>query len=224
MDRTRATRLWPKTIPAAQKVQEILRKQVRVTPLKKVPGFIGAVDASFLDKAILAVASLYTFPDLIPVQDVWIEEEVRFPYVPGFLSFREGHAMVSALKKLRISPDLLLVDGQGIAHPKGIGIASHLGVILDRPTIGCAKSRLVGEFCGPAQERGSWEYLYYQGEAVGAVVRTRDHTKPLYISPGHRVDILSSVEIILKCVSRYRIPEPLRRADSLSRRLAREAF
>jgi deoxyribonuclease V len=214
--------LWPRDIPTAREVQEILRGRVKIMPLKKPPAYIAAVDASFLDKTIIAVACLYTYPDLILLQDVWIEEESRFPYVPGFLSFREGHAVINALKRLKISPDLILVDGQGIAHPRGIGIASHLGVLLEKPTIGCAKSRLVGEFDEPGLKKGSWEYLSYQGARVGAVLRTRDHTKPLFVSPGHRVDIPSSVEVIMKCIFRYRIPEPLRRTDLISKRMKRE--
>lgn len=220
-ERKRLTRLWPKTIPAAKEIQEILRKRVKVTPLRKLPQYLAAVDASFLDKTIIAVACLYSYPDLIPLQDAWIEEESRFPYVPGFLSFREGHAVINALKKLKISPDLILFDGQGIAHPRGIGIASHLGVLLEKPTIGCAKSRLVGDFDEPGLKKGSWGYLAYQGVRVGAVLRTRNHTKPLFVSPGHRVDIPSSVEVIMKCIFRYRIPEPLRRADIISKRIKR---
>jgi deoxyribonuclease V len=213
--------LWPRDIGAAREVQDILRKRVKILPLRKTPAYIAAVDAAFAGNKVIAVSTLSTFPSLEHRQDAVSWEEIRFPYVPGLLTFREGHAMISALKGLTILPDVILVDGQGIAHPRGIGIASHIGVLLGRPTIGCAKSRLVGEFREPRPRRGSWSYLYYNGREVGAVLRTRDHVKPLFISPGHLIDISSSREIVMECLSGYRIPEPLRRADSLSREFSR---
>jgi deoxyribonuclease V len=194
---------------------------VKILPLRKTPVHVAGVDAAFSDNEVIAVSSLFAFPSLECVQDAVWREETRFPYVPGLLSFREGHAMVNALRRLRIPPDVILVDGQGIAHPRGIGIASHIGVILARPTIGCAKSRLIGEFRDPPTRKGSWSSLYFKGRAVGAVLRTRDHVKPLFVSPGHLIDIPSSIEIVMGCLSCYRIPEPLRRADSLSREFSR---
>jgi deoxyribonuclease V len=143
--------------------------------------------------------------------------------VPGYLVFREGPAIIAALRGLRRQPDVLLVDGQGIAHPRSIGIASHLGVLLDLPAIGCAKTRLIGEYRVPALRKGSWSALHHEGAAVGAVLRTRDGTSPLFISPGHRMDRESSIRIVLACVGRYRIPEPLRCADMLSRSTRRTA-
>ncbi|HXX53860.1 MAG TPA: endonuclease V, partial [Thermodesulfovibrionales bacterium] len=185
--------------------------------LHATPSYVAAVDAAFADNTVIAVASLFAFPSLVCIQDAVQREELRFPYVPGLLSFREGHAMIGALKKLRTPPDVVLVDGQGIAHPRGIGIASHIGILLGKPTIGCAKSRLVGEFREPTSQKGHWSYLYYRGKEVGAVLRTRDHVRPLFISPGYLIDIASSLEIVMGCLSAYRIPEPLRRADALSR-------
>ena len=117
--------------------------------------------------------------------------------------------------------DLILVDGQGIAHPRGLGIASFIGVILDVPTIGCAKSRLVGEYTEPGSRKGSWSPLWYERRTVGAVVRTRDHTRPLFISPGHKIDLASVIQITLASIGRYRIPEPLRCADLLSKKIKR---
>ncbi len=184
-----------------------------------MPSFIAAVDASFAGEEIIAVATLYTYPELSHVRDVFVREKIYFPYVPGFLSFREGHAIVVTIQKLKIKPDLILFDGQGIAHPKGIGIASHIGVILNIPTIGCAKSRLIGEFEEPDKDKGSWTYLRYKGTGVGVVLRTRRNVKPVFVSPGHMIDIKSSIEIVMDCVTEYRIPEPLRRADQLSKKL-----
>ncbi len=139
--------------------------------------------------------------------------------MPGFLSFREGPAIIVTIQKLKTKPDLILFDGQGIAHPKGIGIASHIGVMLNIPTIGCAKSKLVGKFEKPDKDKGSRTYLYYKGERVGAVLRTRKNVKPVFVSPGHMIDIKSAIEIVMNCATEYRIPEPLRRADQLSKRL-----
>lgn len=222
LNNSRARNLWPRDIDTAREIQDILRKKVKILPLRAAPAYIAAVDAAFAGNEVIAVSSLSAFPSLECRQDAVWREEIRFPYVPGLLTFREGHAMISALKRLRIPPDVILVDGQGIAHPKGIGIASHIGVVLGKPTIGCAKSRLIGEFEEPRTQKGNWSYLYYKGKEVGVVLRTRDHVKPLFISPGHLIDIPSSLEIVMECLSGYRIPEPLRRADSLSRGLSRQ--
>lgn len=214
--------LWPATLSEARAVQDRLRRRVKVVPLKRLPVQIAAVDAAFVHDAVVAVASLYSFPAMEHREDAACRERVRFPYVPGYLTFREGHAVVSAVKRLQTAPDLILVDGQGIAHPRGIGIASHIGVILGIPAIGCAKSRLVGDFDEPAMKKGSWTYLSYGGARVGAVLRTRDNVKPVFVSPGHMTDIPSSVEIVMKCLSHYRIPDPLRRADITAKKLSRE--
>jgi deoxyribonuclease V len=144
-----------------------------------------------------------------------------FPYVPGFLTFREGPVLIKVIKKLSIKPDVILFDGQGIAHPIRLGIASHIGVLLNTPAIGCAKSRLIGEYKEPKLRRGAWSPLTYNNNVVGAVLRTRDNVRPLFISPGHKIDLKASIDIVLNCISKYRIPEPLRRADYLSRRVKR---
>lgn len=209
--------LWPDDILEAKKIQDMLKKRVEIIPLKKIPELIAGVDASFTDDKVIAIATLYEYQGLKHMQDAFFIEEIRFPYVPGMLSFREGHAIVEAIKRLAARPDVILFDGQGIAHPKGIGIASHIGVILDIPTIGCAKSRLVGEFKEPGAKKGSRTYLYYKGMKVGTVLRTRSSVRPIFVSPGHMIDIDSSIKIVMRCVSQYRIPEPLRRADNLSR-------
>lgn len=211
-------KLWPDDISEAKKIQDVLRKMVKIIPLKKIPEIIAGVDAAFAGDKVVAVATLYEYPELKHLHDAFSIEKIRFPYIPGMLSFREGHAIINAVKRLNIKPDVILFDGQGIAHPKGIGIASHIGVILDISTIGCAKSRLVGEFKEPGTTRGSMAYLYYKGTKVGAVLRTRSNIRPVFVSPGHMIDIDSSVEIVMKCAFRYRIPEPLRRADYLSKK------
>lgn len=213
---------WPSTIHDAKTIQTSLRYKVKIIPLRKKPKFIAGVDAAFLDDMIIGVACLFEYPELLPVEDRFIIEKVTFPYIPGFLSFREGPAIMAALNRLETQPDVTLFDGQGIAHPKGFGIASHVGVLLDIPTIGCAKSKLVGYYKEPGWGKGDLSPLIYNEKTIGAVLRTRDKVKPIFVSPGHRVDLKTSVEIVLRCTGRFRIPEPLRRADMLSRRIKNE--
>lgn len=213
---------WPTDITEARKIQEAFRDKVKITPFKGTPEHIAGVDAAFLGDKIISVACLYNYPDLTLIEERYVAAEVSFPYIPGYLSFREGPAIIQALSSLNTRPDLILFDGQGIAHPKGLGIAAHIGALLDLPSIGCAKSRLVGEYEEPGSKKGSWSPLGYKGKVVGAVLRTRDNVRPLFVSPGHRIDLKGSIEIVLRCISKYRIPEPLRRADSLSKKLKKE--
>jgi len=209
-------------IPAARQLQIELSKKVRIQPLLKSPSYIAGVDAAFDGDLAIAVVSLFEYPSLLHESEAVSCEKVRFPYVPGFLTFREGHALISAIGKLKKLPDVIIVDGQGIAHPLGCGIASHIGVLLDMPTIGCAKSRLVGEYFQPGPKKGQWAPLIYKEKEVGAVLRTRDNVRPVFVSPGHLIDLQSSVAIVLQSLTRYRLPEPLRRADHLSRELIRK--
>jgi deoxyribonuclease V len=213
---------WPKTIEQARKIQESLAAKVRCVPLRKKPKLIAGVDAAFDEGRIFAAACLYSYPELTLQNECGFVSPIGFPYVPGYLSFREGEAIIHALRLLKTKPDLILVDGQGIAHPRGLGIASHIGVLLDLPTVGCAKSRLVGEFETPGWERGAHSFLHYHETIVGAVVRTRDYVRPLFISPGHKVSLKNAMEIVLQTTCGFRIPEPLRRADFLSKQVKRE--
>jgi deoxyribonuclease V len=213
---------WPKTISEAKAAQVSLKDKVRTIPLRKKPRFIAGVDAAFAGDRIIGAVSLYRYPEITLVEETYAEMGNLFPYVPGFLSFREGPVIIKIIEKLRIKPDVILFDGQGIAHPLRMGLASHIGVILDVPAIGCAKSRLVGDYTEPKLERGSWSPLFYNDNVIGAVLRTRDNVRPLFISPGHRIDLRASIDIVLNCIGKYRIPEPLRRADFLSKRVKRE--
>ena len=149
------------------------------------------------------------------VEESLVEVECRFPYVPGFLTFREGPAVLEAFQKLKHHPDLVVFDAQGIAHPRGLGLASHLGLFLDLPSIGCAKSRLVGEFADPGPNRGDSSILYFEGREVGRVLRTKPGVKPVFVSPGHRMDQETAVRVILELVTHFRLPEPTRRAHQL---------
>jgi deoxyribonuclease V len=145
------------------------------------------------------------------------------PYIPGLLSFRETPILLEALRRLSTRPDVLLVDGQGMAHPRRLGIASHLGLHLDLPVVGVAKSRLVGEHEEPGRARGEWTSLRHEGERIGAVLRTKDGVRPVYVSVGDRIGLLPAVRTVLACCTRYRLPEPIRAADRVSRTLARSA-
>lgn len=213
---------WPDHIEQARKIQETLARKVRCIPLRKAPKLIAGVDAAFDEGRIIAAACLFSFPELTLQNECGFVSPIGFPYVPGYLSFREGEAIIHALRLLKAKLDLILVDGQGIAHPRRMGIASHIGVLLNLPTIGCAKSRLVGEFEEPDWKRGAQAPLFFQEKIVGAVVRTKDHVRPLFISPGHKVSLKNAVEIVLQTTRGFRIPEPLRRADFLSKRVKRD--
>lgn len=208
--------IWPKSIDEARKVQEILRKMVKIKPLISKPQYICGVDASFSTEYVFACASLFKFPELIHIEDKVIKMKLDFPYVPNFLSFREGKAIMEAINSLKTKPDVILYDGQGIAHPLSFGIASHIGVLTGIPSIGCAKSKLIGEYRIPGEERGSFSYLYHKGKVIGVVLRTKTRVKPLFVSPGHLIDIPSSIEIVLESTTKYRIPEPLRRAHQMA--------
>jgi deoxyribonuclease V len=205
----------------AKRIQETLARQVRQVPLKGTPGTIAGVDAAFSGTMTIAAAVLFDLATMACLAEVYRVAATTFPYVPGYLSFREGPAILAALAALPTTPDVILCDGQGIAHPRKIGIASHLGVLVGIPTVGCAKSRLVGEFSEPPPERGGWSDLILAGETVGAVLRTRDRVKPLFVSPGHLITLDEARELVLRCCVRYRVPEPIRRADALVSKIKR---
>jgi deoxyribonuclease V len=213
---------WPGDIAQARKVQTRLSGRVRVSPLEKPPTSVAGVDAAFSANEVFAAACLFAFPSLEPIEDSVAVLELRFPYVTGFLSFREGEAIMAAVRGLSRKPGLLLVDGQGIAHPRRIGIASHVGVLLDIPSVGCAKSCLIGQYSGLGRKKGAAVPLCDKGETVGSVVRTRTGVRPLFVSPGHRIDVVQAVAFTLACTGATRIPEPLRRADFLAGKAKRE--
>jgi len=208
----------PKDFKEAKEIQLRLKRKIRIVPLERTPQFIAGVDASFRDDNIIAAACLYKYPELVPIEDVYAVAKTPFPYVPGFLSFREGGAIIKAVRKFKTKPDLVLFDGQGIAHPKGIGIASHIGVLLELPSIGCAKSRLVGDYKQPGVKKGQYALLKYKNKTVGAVLRTRDNVRPVFVSPGHLITLKEALYYTMRCTGNFRIPEPLRRADQLSKR------
>ncbi|MDE0201797.1 MAG: deoxyribonuclease V [Rhodospirillaceae bacterium] len=185
---------------------------------------VAGVDAAFADggRVIRAAAVMLDFPGLVQTGDALIERPTAFPYVPGLLSFREVPALLEALGQLPQMPDLILCDGHGYAHPRRFGLACHLGLWLDVPTIGVAKSRLTGAHDEPGSARGDVAWLLADGgarpgERIGAVLRTREKVKPVYVSAGHRVSLRTAVALTLACATRYRLPEPTRLADKLSK-------
>lgn len=205
------------SIEEAENLQRVLSKKVILTDRFSALRFIGGVDTSFSrDGRVLSVIVVMEFESLKLISVSYHLDVVSFPYIPGFLSFREGPPIIEAWKKLEVKPDILLVDGQGYAHPRHLGIASHLGVALDTPTIGCAKNLLIGRYEEPGPSKGSFSPILYRDEIVGIALRTKDNTKPVFVSPGHMVSFESSIGITLRSVRGYRLPEPLRYAHQYS--------
>ncbi|MBN1400554.1 MAG: deoxyribonuclease V [Anaerolineae bacterium] len=182
---------------------------------------VAGVDVGIRQGVAQAAVVVLTWPELEMVERSLAECPVSFPYVPGLLSFREAPPILAALQELAHTPDVLILDGQGYAHPRRFGLATHVGVVLDRPTVGCAKSRLCGEACEPAETRGSYTWLMDHGEIIGAVLRTRDHVRPVYVSVGHRICLEKAIDLILRCGRGYRLPEPTRWAHRAASETAR---
>jgi deoxyribonuclease V len=217
---------WDMRPREAVELQKSLRGQVRVEPhaVGKIETVAGA-DISFnkFSPVIYTGIVVLRLPSLEVLEEVGVVGETRFPYVPGLLSFREAPSVLEAWSKLKTEPDAVMFDGQGIAHPRRIGIASHVGLFLNRPTFGCAKSVLVGGHEELAEERGSWQPLVdpKNGETVGAALRTKTRVQPIYVSPGHLIDLPGAIELTLKADGGYRQPEPTRRAHLLVNALRR---
>ena len=210
--------VWNVTTAEGIEIQKKLRALVSRTWDGRSIRLIAGADVHFPTKETARAAiAILAYPGLEIVESSAYEGPCAFPYVPGLLSYREIPPLLEALKKLRGKPDIILCDGQGIAHPRGLGLASHLGLVLGIPTIGCAKSPLYGEFEEPGAERGSTSPIKDpQGRTIGSVVRTRDRTRPLYVSVGHRITLKKAVSIVMDCLKSFRIPEPLRAAHRLA--------
>jgi deoxyribonuclease V len=212
---------WPQTESEALLIQEKLRSQT-ITTLDLPPGQpigqVAGVDVSYSADDTIAKAAVVvlSFPDLQLCDRAIACRPTSFPYIPGFLSFREVPPVLDALAKLTICPDLLLCDGHGLAHPRRFGLACHLGVLTNIPTIGVAKSRYIGQHDPLGEKRGSWQPLIDQGEIVGAVVRSRTGVQPIYVSVGHRLDLATAIDYVLQCTPKYRLPETTRKADQLA--------
>jgi deoxyribonuclease V len=207
---------WDLSPRSAAALQESLRKKVVLRPAPSHPRIVAGADCAFTrdGREVVAVVVVFRLPGLELVELATGRAPLVFPYVPGLLSFREAPALLDAFSRVRNAPDVVLFDGQGIAHPRRLGLASHLGLWLGLPTVGCAKSRLTGHARGtPATRRGSYRTLYDQGDPVGRVVRTRDGVNPLFVSPGHLCDLAGAMRLTLRCGAGYRLPEPTRVAD-----------
>jgi deoxyribonuclease V len=208
---------WNLTPEEAAHLQTDLRSRLVLTWDERPVATIGGVDVSVKTETARAAIVVLRYPELTPFEAVTADAPLVFPYIPGLLSFREGPAVLAAWNKLQNKPDLLMFDGQGIAHPRGMGIASQMGLWLERPTIGVAKSRLYGRHEEVGAARGSHvDLLDKSGNVIGAVLRAREKTNPLYISPGHLMDVKHAVEFVLACGTGYRLPEPTRWAHKVA--------
>ena len=208
---------WKLSSAQARELQKNLACKVQFIPLKNKPKLIGGLDCAFSKdgKNIIAAAVVLKVPGFEVVETRYAKRKVESPYIPGLLSFREAPVCIAAVKKLKNTPDVFIIDGQGIAHPRRLGLAAHLGLFFDRPTIGCAKSRLTGTFEEPGVEKGSYNKLKDKGEIIGAAVRTRTNIKPVFVSVGNKCTLRNAINIILRCATRYRLPEPTRLAHQL---------
>jgi len=206
-----------------------LAGEVRFTPLRRRPQVVAGLDCAFSKdgRRILAAVIVLQLPGFEVLETAGVSRKVTFPYIPGLLSFREAPACIAAVEKLRKQPDLFIVDGQGIAHPRRLGLAAHLGLFFDKPTIGCAKSRLIGTYEEPPLEKGSYTLLKDKTivesnprpETIGAVLRTRTNVKPVFVSVGNKCTLDDAIEITLACTTTYRLPEPTRIAHQRVSRL-----
>ena len=209
---------WVKTVAEAKEIQQQLSSQTIAEDCLGEVKYVAGVDIGFEDnyrisKAAIAILS---YPKLELVEQAIARIPTAFPYVPGYLSFREIPAILAAVPQLKQVPDLILCDGQGLAHPRRFGLACHLGVLLDIPTIGVAKSRLIGNHQELAAEKGNWQPLIDNKETIGVVLRSRTNVKPIYISIGHKISLSTAIDYVMGCLTKYRLPETTRWADKLA--------
>jgi deoxyribonuclease V len=208
---------WDLTPDEAARVQSELRSRLILTWDERPVATIGGVDISIKTETARAAIVVLSFPELKPLEAVIADAPLVFPYIPGLLAFREGPSVLAAWNELKNKPDVLMFDGQGIAHPRGIGIASQMGLWLERPSIGVAKSRLYGRHEEVGPQRGDRaDLIDKQGNVIGAVLRSREKTNPLFISPGHLMDVEHATRFVLKCLTGYRLPEPTRWAHKVA--------
>lgn len=217
--RVRSLHPWHVTYDQAVAIQRRLRSKVRVEPLARPIRLVAGADVAYSRRShrLYAAVVVVEMESLRPVAQSTVTARARFPYIPGLFTFREAPPLLAAFRRLRQRPDVILFDGHGLAHPRRFGLACHVGLLLDTPSIGCAKSRLVGEHGPLAPERGACTELRFEGEVVGAAVRTRTGVQPVYVSVGHRVTLEEAIELVLATTGRFRIPEPIRLAHQATR-------
>ena len=213
-----STHPWVKTVTEAKAIQEQLRLKVITSDCLSEVKHVAGVDIGFEDNYAIskAAVAVLTYPELELVETAIARIPTAFPYVPGYLSFREIPAILAALPQLKLTPDLILCDGQGLAHPRRLGLACHLGVLLNMPTIGVAKSLLIGKHEAVSLEKGSQQPLMDDSETIGVVLRSRTKVKPIYVSVGHKISLPTAVEYVMGCLTKYRLPETTRWADKLA--------
>ena len=207
--------MWNLSVKQARAVQIELAARISYQSIPNHIRRVAGCDVAYSkeNQQLIAGMVVLAYPSLSIIDTITITESITFPYIPGYLSFREAPALLNLINKYPDSIDLFLFDGHGIAHPRHLGIAAHIGVLIDKPTIGCAKKRLVGYFDPPGIEKGCMSDLIYNDKVVGRVVRTKQNVKPLFISIGNAVDLEGAVDVVLRCCSKYRLPEPTRLAD-----------
>jgi deoxyribonuclease V len=212
--KTKELHAWQLSITQAMDMQRRLSKQVSWTGEVIEPNFIAGVDISVGQANEMAQAAIVvlSYPELKLVATELVQGRLELSYIPGLLSFRESPLILAACRKLSLTPDLIIVDGQGVAHPRRLGLASHLGLFLDIPTIGCAKSRLCGMHKVPGEEPGSYTDLVDRDEIIGVVLRTKTGVKPVYVSTGHKISLENAIYWVMQCCRGYRLPEPTRLA------------
>ncbi len=220
---------WDISIAGAREIQNRLRERVQLTPLEHIPETVAAVDVSYTrwDRMGYAVLGIFQIQydnreNPVALQDLLVETvsgAVAFPYIPGYLSFREIPMLLPLFERIDLDFDVMLVDGVGIAHPRRLGLAAHLGLLFDKPSIGCAKSRLVGDYREPGMNKGASSPLYIENREVGTVLRSRCNCRPLFVSPGHKCTVADAARLVLSLCFNYRLAEPIRRVDQMSKQL-----
>jgi len=222
--RCRAYHRWRVSTARARSIQDALRPLVVRHGDLPEPRLVAGADVSYSEQTREAYAAVVvlSLPSLTTVELATAAAPARFPYVPGLLSFREAPALLRAFRRVRSSPDAVIFDAQGYAHPRRLGLACHVGLILDLPAVGCAKSRLIGEHTEPGRKAGQCAPLFDNGELIGSVLRTKTNVRPLYVSVGHRLSLEAARRLVLRCVTRYRLPEPTRQAHLAVSKLRQE--
>ena len=217
---------WNVSVAEAIHIQEALKDRILLKNTFSEIRTVGGGDVAYSKKGNLLMGAMVvlSFPEMELLDTATAKGKVSFPYIPGLFSFREGPILIKTFQNLKLKPELIIYGGQGVAHPRGMGLASHMGLWLDLPSIGCAKTPLLSEFISPGPLKGSFEWIRREGKKVGVVLRTKENVKPLFISPGHRIDIPTSNRLILQSCKGFRFPEPLREAHQLAERVAQHGI
>lgn len=209
---------WDLKPGQAISLQNQLKKKIKLRKYSLTPKLIAAADVAFKKGKAFGAVVIMNYPEFRVIESVRKIAKISYPYIPGLLTFREGPVLEKCFRATKFEPEVIIFDGQGIAHPRNMGLATHLGILLDKPTIGCAKTHLFGDYLEPKKFRSAFSYLLdKQKRKIGVVLRTRDNVKAVFVSAGYKIDLMNSIRIILLCTKKYRLPEPLRLAHQLTR-------